>query len=67
MDLGLTDRVVLVTGGTGGIGYAICESLVAEGAYVALCSRDDARSREAASSLGACASLGPGRSSGVQP
>jgi NAD(P)-dependent dehydrogenase (short-subunit alcohol dehydrogenase family) len=56
MDLGLTDRVVLVTGGTGGIGYAVCESLVAEGARVALCSRHDGRSRDAASSLGARAS-----------
>jgi 3-oxoacyl-[acyl-carrier protein] reductase len=52
MDLGLTDRVVLVTGGTRGIGYAMCESLLAEGARVALCSRDEANCRDAASSLG---------------
>jgi NAD(P)-dependent dehydrogenase (short-subunit alcohol dehydrogenase family) len=55
VDLGLTDRVVLVTGGTRGIGYAIGESLVAEGARVALCSRDDAGCRDAASSLGPAA------------
>jgi NAD(P)-dependent dehydrogenase (short-subunit alcohol dehydrogenase family) len=52
MDLGLTDRVVLVTGGTRGIGYATCESLLAEGARVALCSRDEASGHDAASSLG---------------
>jgi 3-oxoacyl-[acyl-carrier protein] reductase len=53
MDFGLRDRVVLVTGGTRGLGYAMCESLLAEGAHVALCSRDDASCRQAAASLGA--------------
>jgi 3-oxoacyl-[acyl-carrier protein] reductase len=52
MDLGLSERVVLVTGGTRGLGYAMCESLLAEGARVALCSRDAAACRDAASSLG---------------
>jgi 3-oxoacyl-[acyl-carrier protein] reductase len=52
MDLGLTERVVLVTGGTRGLGYAACESLLAEGARVVLCSRDETACRDAASSLG---------------
>ncbi|PBC65965.1 hypothetical protein BKI49_01625 [Streptomyces sp. Tue6028] len=36
MDLGLTDRVVLVTGGTRGIGEATVRAFAAEGARVAL-------------------------------
>jgi len=53
VDLGLADRVVLVTGGSRGIGYAIAEALIAEGARVAICGRDEARCRTAAAELGA--------------
>jgi 3-oxoacyl-[acyl-carrier protein] reductase len=49
MDLGLTGRVALVTAGSRGIGRAIAEELVAEGARVAITSRSPA---DAASSLG---------------
>ena len=34
MDLGLTDKLALVTGSTAGIGYATCEALVREAARV---------------------------------
>ena len=38
MDLKLKDKVVLVTGGTGGIGTAIVKGFLAEGAKVAFSS-----------------------------
>jgi 3-oxoacyl-[acyl-carrier protein] reductase len=40
MDLGLNNKSVLVTGGTRGIGRAIVEGFLAEGANVAFCARD---------------------------
>lgn len=52
MDLGLSGRVVVVTGGTRGIGHAICAALVAEGARVALCSRHADQCRKVAAELG---------------
>jgi NAD(P)-dependent dehydrogenase (short-subunit alcohol dehydrogenase family) len=41
MDLGLAGKRALVTGSTKGIGRAIVETLLAEGASVAICSRTD--------------------------
>jgi NAD(P)-dependent dehydrogenase (short-subunit alcohol dehydrogenase family) len=43
MDLELNDRVVLITGGTDGLGLALARRLVAEGAHVAVCGRDESR------------------------
>ncbi len=39
MDLGLKDKIALVTGGSAGIGLAIAEKLAAEGAYIIICGR----------------------------
>lgn len=52
MDLGLTDRVFLVTGGTKGLGYAGAEALVSEGAHVVVSSRSQDSVDAAAATLG---------------
>ncbi|TMK40295.1 MAG: SDR family oxidoreductase [Actinobacteria bacterium] len=53
MDLGLTDRVALVTGASQGIGAAIAAELVSEGAHVAICSRSRERIQARAAEVGA--------------
>lgn len=52
MDLGLQDRVYVVTGGSRGLGLAGARALVAEGARVVLCSRDPTAVSAAAESMG---------------
>jgi NAD(P)-dependent dehydrogenase (short-subunit alcohol dehydrogenase family) len=52
MDLGLSGKRAIITGGTRGIGRAIVEHLLAEGVDVALCARDAEAVRAALSDLG---------------
>lgn len=52
MDLGLTDKVFIVTGGTAGLGLATARALVADGARVVVSSRHQPRVDEAVASLG---------------
>lgn len=52
MDLGLSDRVYLVTGASRGLGRAGAKILVEEGARVVVASRDEASLRTSATSLG---------------
>ena len=53
MELGLAGRRVLVTGGSKGLGLAIARELVAEGAHVAICSRNAEEVAAAAEDVGA--------------
>lgn len=52
MDLGLKDRVAIVTGGSRGIGKACAKELLAEGACVVLVSKDPAVNAAAVRELG---------------
>src|SRR4029079_10343305 len=53
MDLGLRDRVCVVTGSAGGIGLATAQFLAAEGARVAIVGRDSTRVESARQTAGA--------------
>ncbi|MFD9003983.1 SDR family oxidoreductase [Streptomyces sp. NPDC059582] len=52
MDLGLKDRVYVVTGATRGLGNAVARELVADGAKVVVTGRDEKRVADAAAELG---------------
>jgi 3-oxoacyl-[acyl-carrier protein] reductase len=55
MDLGLTDKVAVVTGSSRGLGLASARALVAEGCKVCLCARGEERLAEAAVEVEAAA------------
>jgi 3-oxoacyl-[acyl-carrier protein] reductase len=55
MDLGLTDKVAVVTGSSRGLGLASARALVAEGCRVVLCARGEERLAEAAVEVEAAA------------
>ena len=57
MELGLTGRRAIVTGGSKGLGKAIAAELLAEGAAVAICSRHADELEEAAAALRKVAGL----------
>lgn len=54
-DTSLRDQVAIVTGGAQGIGYAVAERLIAQGAAVALWDLDMTLAQQSASTLGATA------------
>ncbi len=51
MDLGLRDRVYLVTGGSRGLGFAAAQALVADGARVLLSAPHESTAAAAAARL----------------
>src|SRR5438552_8010559 len=53
MDLGLRDRVCVVTGSTGGIGLETARLLAGEGARVVVSGREPARAERARADVGA--------------
>jgi 3-oxoacyl-[acyl-carrier protein] reductase len=65
VDLGLTGKVFLVTGGTSGLGLATARVLVAEGARVVVASRDGARVAAAVADLCGAGAAGGGAAAGV--
>ena len=58
MDLGLDGRVYIVTGGSGGLGRATAEALVADGASVVLSGRSADTVQQAVTELGADSATG---------
>ncbi|HLG57731.1 MAG TPA: SDR family oxidoreductase [Vicinamibacterales bacterium] len=55
MDLGLFDKVAIVTGSSRGLGLASAKALAAEGCRVAICARTDAPLQQAAAEVAAMA------------
>ena len=64
MDLGLSQKVAVVTGGSRGLGFAAAQALVAEGAHVVICARGAEQLQRAVDQLRA-GSTGGARVEGV--
>jgi 3-oxoacyl-[acyl-carrier protein] reductase len=58
MDLGLTGKVAIVTGGSRGLGLAAAKALIAEGAHVVICARGEERLQKSAKDIQAMAASG---------
>ena len=58
MDLGLAERVFILTGASRGLGFATAQALVADGARVVLSSRDPERVDDAVAALGSSTAFG---------
>src|SRR3954452_20872069 len=67
MDLGLRDRVYVVTGGTKGLGFATAQCLVDDGAKVVVSSRAQESVHAALSQLGANARGVPADNADPEP
>ncbi len=51
MDLGLKDKIAVITGGSVGIGLAIAKGLAEEGVHIAICARNEERISQVAGKL----------------
>src|SRR5699024_4224749 len=51
MDLGLKDKVVVIMGGSSGVGLRSAETVLGEGAKVAICVRNEQRLNDAVNHL----------------
>ena len=58
MDLELTGKVAIVTGGSRGLGLAAAKALIAEGAHVVTCARGDEQLQKSAKEIQALAASG---------
>jgi 3-oxoacyl-[acyl-carrier protein] reductase len=58
MDLKLTGKITIVTGGSRGLGLAIARALASEGSHVVICARGEKRLKEATAELSATAAAG---------
>ena len=61
MDLGLSGKVAVVTGGSRGLGFAAAQAIVAEGAHVVICARGAEQLQRAVEQLRSASAAAQGR------